>query len=116
MNYIRTNDGVYEVKSYQNEMYQVKVEDMDLQTMNFIKPIECVIKEADNLEELCDEFIHEYYDDVQNRLVHTRHSKSDVANAYQTDMTKGVIYGAIWNDKGLQYIAKMNDKGELELI
>ena len=26
------------------------------------------------------------------------------------------IYGAIWTDKGLIYVAKMNDKGDLELI
>ena len=26
------------------------------------------------------------------------------------------IYGAIWTDKGLIYVAKMNDKGELCLI
>ena len=28
----------------------------------------------------------------------------------------GCIKGAIWTDKGLTYVAKMNDKGELELI
>ena len=28
----------------------------------------------------------------------------------------GTIKGAIWTDKGLIYVAKMNDKGELELI
>ena len=26
------------------------------------------------------------------------------------------IYGAIWTDKGLIYVAKMNEKGELELL
>ena len=26
------------------------------------------------------------------------------------------IYGAIWTDKGLIYVAKMNKKGELELL
>lgn len=26
------------------------------------------------------------------------------------------VYGAIWTDKGLIYVAKMNNKGELELI
>ena len=25
-----------------------------------------------------------------------------------------ILYGAIWTDKGLIYVAKMNDKGELE--
>jgi hypothetical protein len=26
------------------------------------------------------------------------------------------LYGAIWTDKGLIYVAKMNEKGELELL
>ena len=26
------------------------------------------------------------------------------------------IYGAIWTNKGLIYVAEMNDKGELELL
>ena len=26
------------------------------------------------------------------------------------------VYGAIWTDTGLKYIAKMNEKGELELL
>lgn len=26
------------------------------------------------------------------------------------------LYGAIWTNKGLIYVAKMNDKGELELL
>ena len=27
-----------------------------------------------------------------------------------------IIYGAIWTDKGLIYVAKMNEEGELELL
>ena len=27
-----------------------------------------------------------------------------------------IIYGAIWTNKGLIYVAKMNEKGELELL
>lgn len=30
--------------------------------------------------------------------------------------TQKEVYGAIWTDKGLIYVAKMNDKGELELL
>ena len=26
------------------------------------------------------------------------------------------LFGAIWTDKGLIYVAKMNEKGELELL
>ena len=32
------------------------------------------------------------------------------------EMIKEGIYGAIWTSKGLIYVAKMNDKGELCLL
>ena len=32
------------------------------------------------------------------------------------ELIDAVIYGAIWTSKGLIYVAKMNDKGELELL
>ena len=35
---------------------------------------------------------------------------------FEKDKEKVVVYGSIWTDKGLIYVAKMNDKGELELI
>jgi len=49
-------------------------------------------------------------------------SKPFVYTIYFTDLQKyardkdWTIYGAIWTDKGLIYVAKMNDKGEFELI
>ena len=62
-----------------------------------------VEKQADTIEELCDEFVCEHY-----------------ISANTNDLRKlrpnGLIYGAIWTDKGLIYVAKMNDKGKLELI
>ena len=63
---------------------------------------------ADTIEELCDcfVFIDEgcypevlYEDDLP--IFPTKHMQ---------------FYGAIWTDKGLIYVAKMNDKGELELL
>ena len=73
-----------------------------------------VIKQADTIEELCDCYIlvgnnrhipcnklsYEYY--------------QTLAMAYELE--DFVVYGAIWTDKGLIYVAKMNDKGELELL
>ena len=32
------------------------------------------------------------------------------------DICSDRLRGAIWTDKGLIYVAKMNDKGELELL
>ena len=63
---------------------------------------ENILKQADTIEELCDEFVV---------IVDGKHYiRVPASNPnFQT-------YGAIWTDKGLIYIAKMNDKGELELL
>ena len=68
-----------------------------------------VLKEADTIEELCDEFIGlENYKDGHQLLRFIPYKCSDYWN--------GGVYGAIWTDKGLIFVAKMNEKGELELI
>lgn len=59
------------------------------------------------IEELCDEFVsvrdnwHDHWDNFEEP---------------KTLCSESEIYGAIWTDKGLIYVAKMNDKGELELL
>ena len=63
-------------------------------------------KIADTIEELCDEFV--YVDEGCYPEI------SDELDLMQTKST--IIYGAIWTDKGLTYVAKMNDKGEFELL
>ena len=64
-----------------------------------------VLKQADTIEELCDEFVVEDRDEFA--IFH---------NLKLAKQTKGIIYGAIWTDKGLIYVAKMNEKGVLELL
>ena len=72
-----------------------------------LNPIgETIVKESDNLEELCDEFVAVGRLTEQPFIV--RYPK-----AYYKNMN---VFGAIWTDKGLIYVAKMNDKGELELL
>ena len=71
-----------------------------------------VIKESDNLEDLCDEFIG--IDDWN------RHHK--IENPNNIEIVKNFLktfkekYGAIWTNQGLIYVAKLNENGELELI
>ena len=62
-----------------------------------------IAKEADTIEELCDCFV-DYCEEDDSHFVST---------AIQG---KHEIYGAIWTDKGLIYVAKMNGKGEFELL
>ena len=67
-----------------------------------------VLKQADTIEELCDEFV--YFINGMPFVTH-KGEKHYVAQGIPV-----VIYGAIWTEWGLKYIAKMNDKGEFELL
>ena len=72
----------------------------------------CIVKQADTIEELCDEFVLKYKNgylicDYLTRLIDlVKENKEKDAS----------VYSAIWTDKGLIYVAKTNDKGELELL
>ena len=68
-----------------------------------------ILKEADTIEELCDMFIFRAGDYIVIDQDKDKVFRGNW-NCYDT------IYGAIWTNKGLIYAAKMNDKGEFELI
>lgn len=120
--YIRTKDEVYEVEQSQLE------DDEEVVNCDYgqIHKLE-IIRKSENLEELCDEFVMTHY------FKETNYTKCEVLKEDKDLMIKAVrlkkqhnkdkdlknefnIYGAIWTDKGLIYVTKMNDKGELELI
>ena len=63
-------------------------------------------QQADTIEELCDEFVAVGILTEQPYIV-------KLPKAYCKNMN---VYGAIWTDKGLIYVAKMNKSGELELL
>lgn len=70
-----------------------------------------LIKQADTIEELCDAFV--YVTDIKRQIV-TQYKEQCI---YFFEGEKPIAYyGAIWTEKGLIYVAKMNDKGELELL
>lgn len=78
-------------------------------------------RQADTIEELCDEFVldHPLFGDNCKCLYHSfEKAKNGIKkrsdNAH--NLYDFIIYGAIWTDKGLIYVAKMNKKGELELL
>ena len=66
-----------------------------------------IVDEADMIEELCDEFVG-----INNGKPQMLRFVPYACAQYWN----GGVYGAIWTDKGLIYVAKMNDKGELELL
>lgn len=70
-----------------------------------------VINQADTIEELCDEFV----------VLEKGKTKPFVYDMHCRDLDRYIkenatIYGAIWTDKGLIYVAKLNNKGEWELL
>ena len=105
--YIRTKDGIYKVESetchkqgYYIDRYE---EDVILKKQ--------VIKQSENIEELCDRFvvIGKETKEVMDIVYFLEYAKLWSYCKYN-------IYGAVWCEWGLKYVAKMNDKGDLALI
>ena len=112
--YIRTKNRIYQVESetcdkqgYYIDRYE---EDVILKKQ--------VIKQSENIEELCDEFVVFDKEQPNGKLLYYKgfeNLKKEFID-FEKDKEKVVVCGAIWTDKGLIYVAKMNDKGEFELI
>ena len=110
MDYIKTKDKIYEVKSYHD--YDLSGRLYETTDGHSIDTIE-VNNVGDTIDELCDEFIH-----CENKHCCV---VGDVEAREMAAANYGTIYGAIWvfNGKGvptLKPVAKMNEKGELELL
>ena len=105
--YIRTKDGRILDFDKLNEVSKLSI-DM----------AEEPIREADTIEELCDEFVVFDKEQPNGKLLYYKgfeNLKKEFID-FEKDKEKVVVYGGIWTDKGLIYVAKMNDKGEFELI
>lgn len=132
MKYIRTKDGrIYE----ENKVFVVMENNIKIVILGsvayrmFIERIggiswnsetNVVIKEADTIKELCDAFVikwsfnNEYY--VYSKEELDRVLSNPMQPLTHNGKVSEKIYGAIWTDKGLIYVAKMNKKGDLELL
>ena len=92
----------------------VKVETIaDIQTKVIFK--DNFVAQSENLEELCDEFV--MVDNSNNKpyrpfIIYGR----SLEELNERQSCNESIYGAIWTDKGLIYVAKMNSEGKLVLI
>ena len=108
MKYIRTKDKINGERIYENDIPEPKNEHEKEILQKMRDNIgEVIIKQADTIEELCDEFVC-----FENKM--TFHNLETITSSY--NLKHLTIYGAIWTDRGLIYVAKMNDKGELELL
>jgi len=135
----------YIVTIYNSEVYEVENEYTDLQGKHWYVALDGqvevedkeILKQADTIEELCDEFVIlrgerkelvdmawvHYYSKTTlseyflNEVKHEREMKKLLREKYEEIKLFGVID---WlDDKGnlhIKVIAKMNEKGELELL
>jgi len=123
MKYIRTKDGIkyfYNIEQ-KGDGYFFDYSDGQIEGTGF-KTIEEWNKMPfiNTIEELCDEFVIEYPDGEKDTLNYdfANSLRSMGMEQYNMELKHNwcKLYGAIWTDKGLIYVAKMNDKGELELL
>ena len=127
MKYIRIEDGVYIFEDFTKTRGKVCLNHYGYQNKNGV----CILgtlkdwkdyKQADTIEELCDEIIG-----ILNKNIDCERYETslrigdklwfdDLEDAKYNKKYCSEIYGAIWTDKGLIYVAKMIGKGDLELL
>ena len=110
--FVRTKEKVYEVVEENERYYKCCYDDGCITLVakfdNDVNGFSKALKTADTIADLCDEIVG-----IDNTYGHQFLRAFPYKCAYYWN---GGVYGAIWTDKGLKYIAKMNLKGELELI
>ena len=114
MKYIRTKEGVYElvdtyymyVDGVETYMYDNKGRGVEINGNQ-------ILKQSDTIEELCDEFVVRDSFDKYCLEIDSNYESLKCNGWLNGDY---IIYGAIWTNKGLIYIAKMNEDGILYLI
>ena len=79
-------------------------------------PKDNIVKESDNIEDLFDEYVWD--EDIisfKDMDKFTFENDDYIFDLDETKIKEG-IYGAIWTNKGLIYVAKMNKDEKWELI
>jgi len=118
MKYIRTKDGRIIKVPFSKEEYERNYKNNNVSYEEWFGCL-CfsldILNQADTIEGLCDEFVlvdtENGYCGILPKDKDFKFDKVNMGNAYGR-----IFYGAIWTDKGLIYVAKMNQKGELELL
>ena len=114
MSYIRTKDSVYEVDEVKPYFLDEKQKLFINNELKVAINEQQVIKQSENLEELCDEFVIEYI--ASDVLFQVRYAEFQWAEEEFESDKKETLYGAIRvAGKGLIYVAKLVD-GKLVLI
>lgn len=108
MKYVRTKDGIYELDKYKEKYHYFKVNGSAYKLQ---KISEC--KQANTIEELGDVYVIAPKDSKSKPYtVNTLSMFDDVEDV----LRHNDIYLSIWVGALLKHAAKMNDKGDLELL
>lgn len=114
MKYIRTKDTIFEIIGETDIIYKVKAKGDPNNTYSKSKCQTHVIKSGDTIKELCDEFVVIGYK-IKDPFIFSKEGIS-IDEFWKHSPSDTIVYGAIWTNKGLKYVSKMNEKGELELL
>lgn len=112
MKYIKTKDGIYEVDFVDISIYYHTTK------WNIVEKDE-ILAQSDKIEELCDGFyldLGEEFDDTYLRRKDRFEFLKELALEYMRRGMQVTLYGLIKTSKGLIYVAKLNENGELVLI
>ena len=115
MKYIRTKDGRiidcrFSKKEYERDFPNSEVSYERWFELAFETDTDYeFLKQSDTIEELCDVLV--CIDKITGC-----HTIWKVIDKYDLILEDYDWYGAIWTEKGLIYVAKMNEKGKLELL
>lgn len=126
MKYIRTKSRIYEVVEEYKTTYLVKAHKQAIGGTTIVYKASC-INQANTIEELCDEFVLHYLEckdkcnipwaSYERRGLWEKEREHVIKEIIShPSYRQPVLKGAIWTNKGLIYVAKMNEKGELELL
>lgn len=110
MKYIRTKDGVYDTSK---GIYTPSIKMWAIGIATIYD--DDILKQTDTIEELCDDFVVDWLPTNHKDIFSIdEYSKKVIESCIGNNKTN--IYGTIWTDKGLIYVAKMNENGVFELI
>lgn len=105
MKYIRTQDGIFEFDK------------MIVPPRTSKSVFSRIIVGADTIEELCDCFIKiKRKGNCKPYILKFDYKDLPTLKEQKIKYKDSPVYGAILTDKGLIYVAKMNESGELELL
>lgn len=72
-------------------------------------------KQVKTIKELCDVFVI-HFRNVESILIYDYKTAEEYARGIEGLSRATDVYGAIWTDKGLTYVAKFTNKGALKLL